>query len=212
MCYRHYNFALDFLSKLCLSEKFSDVSFKCGEQSIPAHKTILAASSPFFENELFSEANKEKTEFHFDCKPEIFEYVLRYIYTDLLSNLCLNEKFSDVHFKCGDHSVPAHKTILAASSPFFEDALLSEENKEKTEINLDCKPEVFEYVLRYIYTGKMNVEDLSDNDVIGLFTLIQKMQLPRLLNAVTKRMNTIEMSVENVGLMYEPAVETKSNI
>lgn len=79
--------------------------------------------------------------------------------TGCLSNICLTENLSDVHFIFpGDFSIriPAHKMILAVRSPvfktmFYETPLQNDENIEIP----DIYPAVFQSMLRYVNLARL---------------------------------------------------------
>ncbi|CAC5374319.1 BTBD1_2 [Mytilus coruscus] len=99
-----------------------------------------------------------------------------------LSNICLTESLSDVHFIFpGEFSIriPAHKMILAIRSPvfktmFYETPLQSDENVEIP----DIYPAVFQNMLRYIYTDQLN---LNDKTVIRMLYAAEKYQIMSLI-------------------------------
>ncbi|VDH92906.1 Hypothetical predicted protein [Mytilus galloprovincialis] len=102
--------------------------------------------------------------------------------TGCLSNICLTENLSDVHFIFpGDFSIriPAHKMILAVRSPvfktmFYETPLQNDENIEIP----DIYPAVFQSMLRYIYTDQLN---LNDKTVIQMLYAAEKYQIVSLI-------------------------------
>ena len=116
----------------------------------------------------------------FKCLPKPSEY------TDKNFQSFLNNKsFSDVIFYVNGSEFPAHKVILASVSPVFS-RMFSSEMKEniRNQVEMtETDPDVFNEMLRYIYTGK--VEDLSDvafdlcelankYDIIGLRTICEQ--------------------------------------
>jgi len=71
--------------------------------------------------------------------------------------LLANCTLSDVTLVVGDKELEAHKNILGARSPVFA-AMFEHDFKEKNEnrVNIDDVPlNVFEELLRYIYSGKV---------------------------------------------------------
>lgn len=76
-----------------------------------------------------------------------------------LSNICLTENLSDVHFIFpGDFTIriPAHKMLLAIRSPvfktmFYETPLQNDENIEIP----DIYPAVFQNMLRYVHLARL---------------------------------------------------------
>jgi speckle-type POZ protein len=72
-------------------------------------------------------------------------------------------QFSDVNFKIGGREFPAHKNILAARSQYFA-AMFEHPTKEQStnQVNIeDIEPDVFEELLRFIYTGRVPSEKLE---------------------------------------------------
>ena len=71
-----------------------------------------------------------------------------------LNNLRKQDQLCDVIIKVSERAFPAHKNVLAASSKYFM-AMFTHGFKEKTEneITIDGKPEIFEVLLEYAYTG-----------------------------------------------------------
>ncbi|XP_051161496.1 speckle-type POZ protein-like [Leptopilina boulardi] len=93
----------------------------------------------------------------------------------------MSDYLSDVVFKINNKEFPAHKIMLASVSSVFE-KMFSHQMKENitnvVEIN-DVDPIVFNELLRYIYTGK--IENIN-NMAFGLYELanyydINKLQL-----------------------------------
>ena len=64
----------------------------------------------------------------------------------------------DVTIKVAGRSFPSHKNILAASSSYFM-AMFTHGFKEnaESEITIDGKPEIFEVLLEYTYTGDLRI-------------------------------------------------------
>jgi len=72
----------------------------------------------------------------------------------------LSNKYSDVTFKVGDESIPAHRNILGTSSQHFDD-LFSKHESNIIEIH-DAKPEAFKAILEFLYCGEVNLyEELA---------------------------------------------------
>lgn len=65
------------------TEQWVDCTFIVGEETVKAHKLILAMSSPVFEAMFFGEmAEKNGPIPIIDVRPEVFKALLQYIYTD----------------------------------------------------------------------------------------------------------------------------------
>ncbi|XP_050420152.1 BTB/POZ domain-containing protein 9-like [Adelges cooleyi] len=102
-----------------------------------------------------------------------------------ISSLYLNDRFSDVVLVVDEERFPAHRNILASRSDYFR-ALFNGDFKEFNESVVEIK-EIsvisFKILLRYIYTGRMNLNALEDNVVLELFSVahlfsFSNLQLP----------------------------------
>lgn len=94
-------------------------------------------------------------------------------------DLLENETFSDVTIVVEDRKFQAHRAILAARSPIFA-AMFSHEMAE-SKLNIvtitDVEPEVFDVMLRFIYTD--SVENLKDM-ALKLLQVADKYDLEKL--------------------------------
>ena len=69
-------------------------------------------------------------------------------------------QFSDVNLNIRGREFPAHKNILAARSEVFA-AMFQHPTKEKLSNQIeieDIEPEVFQELLRFIYTGRVSIQ------------------------------------------------------
>ncbi len=92
-----------------------------------------------------------------------------------LVNLFDNMQFSDVNFNIGGREFPAHKNILAARSQYFA-AMFQHPTKENSTNQVkidDIEPEVFDQLLRFIYTGRVPLDKL-EKMAAGLFIAADK--------------------------------------
>jgi len=94
-----------------------------------------------------------------------------------------NEQFCDVILEVGSGDdqarLEAHRIVLCAASPFFNNALNSD-MKEKKEgvIRLEeTSKAVMEEVLEYLYTGHV---DINDRNVFNLFKIADYLIVPSL--------------------------------
>ncbi|XP_069472262.1 kelch-like protein 41 [Ambystoma mexicanum] len=95
---------------------------------------------------------------------------------DGLKELLDETKFVDCHLKAGTKSLPCHRLILAACSPYFREYFLSEENEKKKEVVLEnVDPAVMEVILRYLYSADIA---LDDSNVQDIFALASRFQIP----------------------------------
>ncbi|XP_053327476.1 kelch-like protein 41 [Spea bombifrons] len=96
---------------------------------------------------------------------------------DGLRELLDENKFVDCYLKAGDKSLPCHRLILAACSPYFRELFLSEENEEKKK-NVDLEnvdPTVLESIIKYLYSADI---ELNDGNVQDIFALASRFQIP----------------------------------
>lgn len=117
-----------------------------------------------------------------------------------LSNLWKNKTLSDVQFKCTGRSIDAHTTIVASASPvlaaLFQNGF--KENQERVVDIVDVKPDVFENLLRYIYTGRASPEsEEPQNDVEELFIAADRYAMESLKDKCAMRLSR-DLSVDNV--------------
>ena len=111
-------------------------------------------------------------------------------YVDKISQHFKNDKLSDIVLVVGGKRYPAHKTILAALSPFFERMFYGSTWKEgnggdvKLE-ELQICADVFETFLRYFYSGSVSV---TRETVIPIVTLADKYDVDSLKDICTSYM------------------------
>jgi speckle-type POZ protein len=90
---------------------------------------------------------------------------------------------SDVNFNIGGREFPAHKLILAARSEVFA-AMFKHPMKENSTNQIkieDIKPEVFQELLRFIYTGRVSSATM-ETMAVGLLIAANKYMLIGLKN------------------------------
>ncbi|XP_048838329.1 zinc finger and BTB domain-containing protein 21-like isoform X1 [Brienomyrus brachyistius] len=76
----------------------------------------------------------------------------------VLNEQRLNGRLCDVIIIVGDHKFQAHRSVLAASSEYFQTIFNSGNTQGQSVVQLDfCDPEVFENVLNYIYSSSLFV-------------------------------------------------------
>ncbi|XP_057252605.1 zinc finger and BTB domain-containing protein 9 [Pezoporus wallicus] len=73
-----------------------------------------------------------------------------------LNLLRLEGKFCDVHVHVGGRVFPAHKSVLAAASPFFHDKLLLQDGARLL-LPPAIDPDAFEGLLHLIYSGRLSL-------------------------------------------------------
>ncbi|NXJ10499.1 KLH41 protein, partial [Odontophorus gujanensis] len=115
-----------------------------------------------------------------DSQRELTEELRLYQSTllqDGLKELLEEKKFVDCSLKAGDRSLPCHRLILSACSPYFREYFLSEQNEEKKkEVVLDnVDPNILDMIVKYLYSATI---DLNDSNVQDIFALASRFQIP----------------------------------
>merc|ERR1719300_1287960 len=91
------------------------------------------------------------------------------------------DSFNDVRIRLSNGvQVEANKVILAAMSDFFNEKLQENVTKDQIlEIDLEISStkEMLEFVMKYLYTGKMDYETLSLKDLMDLMNLLKFLDL-----------------------------------
>ncbi|XP_061548576.1 kelch-like protein 41a [Phycodurus eques] len=97
---------------------------------------------------------------------------------DGLKELLNENKLVDCILKVGDRSIPCHRLILAACSPYFRELFFSEDGKEmdKKEVVLeDLDPAVMEAIVNYMYSTEI---DINDDNVQDIMAVAGRFQIP----------------------------------
>ncbi|RWS03633.1 hypothetical protein B4U79_19114, partial [Dinothrombium tinctorium] len=118
-----------------------------------------------------------------------------------VSKLYLSAHLSDIAIVIDDEKIPCHKTILAATSPFFEKCLFDEKHVGD-ELILETSKQSFLVALKFMYTGEMEFDNIDEDHLIELFSFSKLLQIKPLVDLVEHRLNGIEISTKNVGKIY----------
>jgi speckle-type POZ protein len=113
-----------------------------------------------------TESSAEPSSFAIDCNSELITHLV---------NLFDNMQFSDVNFNVGGREFPAHKLILTTRSQYFA-AMFKHPTKEQSTNQVkieDIEPEVFDQLLRFIYTRRVPLDKL-ETMAAGLFIAADK--------------------------------------
>ncbi|XP_037919524.1 kelch-like protein 25 isoform X6 [Hermetia illucens] len=100
------DYPVDFVSKLAdlqKSKRLTDITLRIDNEEIVAHKAILAAASPFFNNlfdDDFIKSKKNVVDLQHRTTPEIMSSIIDYIYS---GKLTVKEKDLDLFFENIDH-------------------------------------------------------------------------------------------------------------
>ncbi|XP_050435406.1 BTB/POZ domain-containing protein 9-like [Adelges cooleyi] len=92
---------------------------------------------------------------------------------DDISKLYLNERFSDVVFVVDNEELHAHRLVLATHSGFFSKYFygsFDESGRHKVKIK-EVSVTSFKILLKYSYTGRINLSRLEDAVIVELFKI-----------------------------------------
>ncbi|XP_042850579.1 Bardet-Biedl syndrome 5 protein isoform X3 [Panthera tigris] len=125
-------------------------------------------------------ADGNKVTHKMDSQRELTEELRLYQSTllqDGLKDLLDEKKFIDCTLKAGDKSLPCHRLILSACSPYFREYFLSEidEGKKKEVVLDNVDPAVLDLIIKYLYSASI---DLNDGNVQDIFALASRFQIP----------------------------------
>ena len=116
-----------------------------------------------------------------------------------LEQLFTNRSEADVCFVINGKEIKAHKMILSARSPVFAAMLKSgmkESVENRVEIN-DIAPDIFEALLRFVYTDRVDITQLDAKDLLAaankyLLPLL-KLQSQQFLSQTISAENCVEL-------------------
>ncbi|KAM4560857.1 kelch-like protein 41a isoform 2-T2 [Fundulus diaphanus] len=111
---------------------------------------------------------------------------------DGLKELLNENKLIDCVLMVGDRSIPSHRLILAACSPYFRELFFSEDGKEadRKEVVLEnLDPNVLEGIVNYLYSAEI---DINDNNVQDILAVANRFQIP---SVFTVCVNYLQKSV-----------------
>ncbi|XP_036401098.1 kelch-like protein 41a [Megalops cyprinoides] len=98
---------------------------------------------------------------------------------DGLKELLNENRFVDCTLKVEDRSLPCHRLIMAACSPYFRELFFSDDGKEEEgnqEIVLEnVDPATMEMIVNYLYSAEI---DLTDENVQDVFAVANRFQIP----------------------------------
>jgi len=118
-----------------------------------------------------------------------------------ISNLYQNDQFSDVTLKVDNQSIRAHKVILASRSEYFSALLfggLKETHSSEIEISLDTPIAAFQNILKYLYTGKLDIGQEPENQILDLYLLVDIYGVSELQTSLFSFITTHMINIENV--------------
>lgn len=122
-----------------------------------------------------------------------------------MSQMCINPEYSDVSFIVEGTKIPAHKNILATRSSYFRALLYGGlVESTKNEIELKVPLNVFKALLNYLYTGRMSLAKMNNEEILDCFSLTNEYGLEELNSAISIYL-TNHLSLENCCAIFESA-------
>ncbi|KAL4656631.1 kelch-like protein 41b [Arapaima gigas] len=103
---------------------------------------------------------------------------------DGLKDLLHENRLVDCILKVGDRSLPCHRLIMAACSPYFRDLFFSEDGKQagnsKEVVLEDVDATAMDTIVNYLYSAEM---DITDENVQDIFAVANRFQIPSVFTA-----------------------------
>ncbi|XP_052769658.1 BTB/POZ domain-containing protein 9-like [Mya arenaria] len=125
-----------------------------------------------------------------------------------LGDLIDNSEYSDITLVVEERQFPAHKVILAARSEYFRAMLfggLMESQPGTSEIRLqDTSAKAFEALLKYMYTGKMNLLEVKEEHLLDILGMAHRYGFTELESSISDYLKAI-LNIRNVCLIYDLA-------
>nr|XP_019945366.1 PREDICTED: kelch-like protein 41 [Paralichthys olivaceus] len=129
---------------------------------------------------------------------------------DGLKELLNENKLIDCILKVGDRSIPCHRLILAACSPYFRELYFAEDGKDlkKSEVVLEnVDPNVMEVIVNYMYSADI---DINENNVQDILVVANRFQIPSVftvcVNFLQKHLSKKNcLAIYRLGLMLNCA-------
>ncbi|CAN7995109.1 unnamed protein product, partial [Ixodes pacificus] len=123
-----------------------------------------------------------------------------------IGSLLLQPEYSDVTLVVGGARLPAHRLVLASCSSYFRALLYGgmRESQEKEVVLRDTPREAFELLLRYIYTGQLQLSGLKEDVVLEVLELSHLYGFLELEAGVSRFLEQV-LGVRNVCRIYDRA-------
>ncbi|XP_015907586.2 speckle-type POZ protein B [Parasteatoda tepidariorum] len=114
------------------------------------------------------------------------------------------EYFTDVTIKSGADVLKAHKIVLCARSPVFEAMFTNpmQESEDGVVVIEDIEPQVLRDLLDFVYSGHLNLNDLTVSKACELLYAAEKYQIRTLKQLCVNHLRS-NLSVENAFQILE---------
>ncbi|GES81070.1 carbohydrate-binding module family 13 protein [Rhizophagus clarus] len=140
---------------------------------------------------------------------------------NLLEILNDDDEYYDVTIEVGnDPKVKifrAHMVILSCRSPHLREILLVDKKKNDGNFPLiklpDILPEIFEIILRYIYSGRLSLKECDTSDIIKLLVAAKELDLRELTTYIQSFLieNKVNWMEKNFNLIYRTSLKKIRN-
>lgn len=123
--------------------------------------------------------------------------------SEVFQNMLVHENLVDVTLACEGASIKAHKMILAACSPYFQNLFMANPCKHPIVILKDVKFNDLKAIIDFIYSGEVNIPQDQLNSLLktaetlkikGLADFGEKQQVT---NSVSLKNNSINLNSNN---------------
>ncbi|XP_037935016.1 BTB/POZ domain-containing protein 9 [Teleopsis dalmanni] len=107
-------------------------------------------------------------------------------FSEQMSQLCMNDDYSDVTFIVENEKIPAHRVILAARTEYFRAMLyggLSESSQSEIELKIPLA--AFKVLLKYIYSGHMPLSQMDEETILDILGLANQYGFTELEYAIS---------------------------
>jgi speckle-type POZ protein len=179
---------------LSSNQQCSVVTFYLSKEDIIESKCQQWDGSLTFSCKIFTHVKKDSTLSSDDSSSDAINCRCQ-LSTDL-DGLFYNMQFTDVIFKVRGREFPAHKSILFARSEGLAAMFQHPSKEQANQIEIeDIKPEVFQELLRFIYTGRVSTATM-ETMATGLLIAADKYELDELKTECVNYM-FLHMSPDN---------------
>lgn len=124
---------------------------------------------------------------------------------DGLKELLNENKLIDCILKVGDRSIPCHRLIMAACSPYFRELFFSADGKElnQKEIVLEnLDPSIMEVIVNYLYSADIDINDSSVQDILAA---ANRFQIPSVFTVCVNYLQK-QLATSNCLAIYRMAL------
>ncbi|XP_017481265.1 PREDICTED: BTB/POZ domain-containing protein 9 isoform X1 [Rhagoletis zephyria] len=126
-------------------------------------------------------------------------------FSEQMAQLCMNDDYSDVTFIVENERLPAHRVILAARSEYFRALLFGGLcESHQSEIELKIPVDAFKALLKYIYSGRMPLAQMDENNILDTLGLANQYGFNELEHAISQYLRHY-LALDNVCAILDAA-------